>query len=60
MNEPCVWTEPDERGNHDVCREAAVFSVPVEYESGDGMKSDRLSLCTTHALMASREGIAKP
>jgi len=59
VNEPCVWTEPDERGNHEVCREPAFFSVPVEWATDEGTQTGRVALCTTHALQATREHIAK-
>ena len=54
-----MWSETNDEGIHDLCHEPAVFTVPVEYDTAEGMKSDRVALCTTHTLMASREGIAK-
>jgi hypothetical protein len=42
-----------------VCREAAVFSVPIEFDTDEGLTSARVALCTTHALQAAREHIAK-
>ncbi len=53
--ERCVWSEADKRG----CSEPAFFSVLVEFETDHGMQTARVPLCTTHTLMASREGIAK-
>ena len=51
----CLWSEADKRG----CTEPAFFSVLVELETDNGIQTGRVPLCTTHALMASREGIAK-
>jgi len=54
--ERCLWSQADEQG----CAEPAFFTVLVEYQTDDGMQTGRVPLCTTHALVASREGIAKP
>ena len=59
--ERCMWSESgaNDRGIHG-CSEPAFFSVPVEFETDDGKQTGRVPLCTTHALVASQEGIAKP